>query len=137
MTLPMPNPPSPVTWAGLSLDRPRVMGVLNVTPDSFSDGGRTDPDHAIAAGLAMREAGADIVDVGGESARPGAAPTPPEIERARVLPVIAALAKAGVLVSADTRHAATMRAALDRAGTGTMRGTIRGQTVHSPIVSRH
>lgn len=100
-------------WAGLTLDRPRVMGVLNVTADSFSDGGRTDPAAAIAAGIAMRADGADIVDVGGESTRPGSAPTPPEIERARILPVIRALAAAGVLVSVDTRHAATMVAALD------------------------
>jgi dihydropteroate synthase len=100
-------------WAGLTLDRPRVMGVLNVTPDSFSDGGRTDPDSAIAAGLGMRDDGADIVDVGGESTRPGAAPTSPEIERARILPVIRALAATGVLISVDTRHAATMAAALD------------------------
>jgi dihydropteroate synthase len=89
------------------------MGVLNVTPDSFSDGGRTDPDAATAAGLAMRDDGADIIDVGGESTRPGAAPTPPELERARILPVIRALAAAGVLVSVDTRHAGTMAAALD------------------------
>jgi dihydropteroate synthase len=89
------------------------MGVLNVTPDSFSDGGRVDPETAIAAGLALRAEGADIVDVGGESARPGARPTPPEIERARILPVIRALAAAGVLVSVDTCHAATMVAALD------------------------
>ena len=72
MTAP-PIPPRPSThWAGLPLDRPRVMGVLNVTPDSFSDGGRTDPKVAIAAGLAMAADGADIVDVGGESTRPGA-----------------------------------------------------------------
>jgi dihydropteroate synthase len=89
------------------------MGVLNVTPDSFSDGGRVDPGSAIAAGLAMRADGADIVDVGGESARPGASPTPPDTERGRILTVIRALAKAGVLVSVDTRHAATMAAALD------------------------
>ncbi|MBV9777796.1 MAG: dihydropteroate synthase [Acetobacteraceae bacterium] len=90
------------------------MGVLNLTPDSFSDGGAyPNPNAAIAAGLAMRAAGADIVDVGGESTRPGAVPVPPEEEQARVLPVIAALARAGVLVSADTRNAATMAAALD------------------------
>ncbi len=101
-------------WAGLSLDRPRIMGILNLTPDSFSDGGSyPDAGAAIAAGLAMREAGADIVDVGGESTRPGAAPVPPREEQRRVLPIIRALARAGVLVSADTRHAATMRAALD------------------------
>jgi dihydropteroate synthase len=106
-------PPIAPVWAGLTLDRPRVMGVLNVTPDSFSDGGQTDPDAAIEAGLAMRDDGADIVDVGGESARPGARPTPPDVERARILPVIRSLAAAGVLVSVDTCHAATMAAALD------------------------
>jgi dihydropteroate synthase len=103
----------PAIWSRLTLDRPRVMGVLNVTPDSFSDGGRVGPETAIAVGLAMRGDGADIVDVGGESARPGALPTPPEIERARILPVIRGLAAAGVLVSVDTRHAETMAAALD------------------------
>ena len=90
------------------------MGVLNVTPDSFSDGGiHLDPDAAIRAGLAMAEAGADIIDVGGESTRPGAQPTSPAEEQARVLPVIRALAAAGLRVSIDTRHAATMAAALD------------------------
>src|SRR6476646_8033854 len=93
-------------WAGLDLTHPRVMAILNVTPDSFSDGGhRTDADMAIAAGLAMAEAGADIVDVGGESTRPGAAPVPPEAEQARILPVIKALAAARIPVSVDTRHA--------------------------------
>jgi dihydropteroate synthase len=101
-------------WAGLSLAQPRVMGVLNVTPDSFSDGSiHLDPDTAIRAGLAMAEAGADIVDVGGESTRPGAQPTVPADEQARIVPVIRALAGAGALVSVDTRHASTMRAALD------------------------
>src|ERR1700749_4226270 len=108
-----PRRPAPAIWAGLSLDRRRVMGVWNVTPDSFSDGGRVDPEAAIAAGLAMWADGADIVDVGGESARPGAQPTAPEVERARILPVIRALADAGVLISVDTCHAATMAAALD------------------------
>jgi dihydropteroate synthase len=89
------------------------MGVLNVTPDSFSDGGRIDPETAIATGLAMRADGCDIVDVGGESARPGASPTPPDVELARIMPVIRALADQGVLVSVDTRHATTMAAALD------------------------
>jgi dihydropteroate synthase len=90
------------------------MGILNLTPDSFSDGGAyPDAEAAIAAGLAMRDAGADIVDAGGESTRPGAAPVAPEQEQARVLPVIRALARAGVLVSVDTRNAATMAAALD------------------------
>ncbi len=110
-------PTVPSVWAGLTLDRPRVMGVLNVTPDSFSDGGRVDPAAAIAAGLAMHTDGADIVDVGGESTRPGSAPTSPEIERARILPVIRGLAAAGVLVSVDTSHAETMAAALDAGAT--------------------
>jgi dihydropteroate synthase len=101
-------------WAGLTLDRPRIMGVLNVTPDSFSDGGRhADPNKAIAAGLAMAAAGTDIVDIGGESTRPHATPTPPDEEQARILPVIRALAANGVRISVDTRHAATMAAALD------------------------
>ena len=101
-------------WAGLSLERPRVMGVVNVTPDSFSDGGRYfDAGAAIAAGLGMAEAGADIVDVGGDSTRPGSPPTAPDEERRRVVPVIRALSAGGVLVSIDTRHATTMEAALD------------------------
>src|SRR5579872_4273633 len=103
-----------IRWAGLTLDRPRVMAVLNVTPDSFSDGGSfLETDTAIAAGLAMAAAGADIIDVGGESTRPAAAPTSPETERTRIIPVIRALAGAGLRVSVDTRHAATMTAALD------------------------
>ena len=104
-------PRAPV--AGLSLDRPRVMGILNVTPDSFSDGGdRADPAVAVRDGLAMLAAGADILDVGGESTRPGAQPVSLEAERQRVLPVVAALAKAGAIVSIDTRHAAIMREAV-------------------------
>lgn len=89
------------------------MGVLNVTPDSFSDGGAYgDAEHAIAAGLAMAAAGADIVDVGGESTRPGAPPTLPAEEARRIVPVVRALAAAGVRVSIDTRNAPTMQAAL-------------------------
>ena len=89
------------------------MGILNVTPDSFSDGGlRTDPRDAIAAGLAMAADGADIIDVGGESTRPGATAVAPGVEQDRVLPVIRALAADGLCVSVDTRNASTMRAAL-------------------------
>lgn len=100
-------------WAGLSLDRTRIMGVINVTPDSFSDGGAfLDPARAIAQGRALLEAGADIVDIGGESTRPGAEPVAPEEELRRVLPAVRALAEAGALVSIDTRHAAVMEAAL-------------------------
>jgi dihydropteroate synthase len=87
------------------------MGILNVTPDSFSDGGRyQDP---VAAAFAMMEAGADLIDVGGESTRPGAETITAEAEIARVRPVIEALAGRGVPVSIDTRNAATMQAALD------------------------
>ena len=90
------------------------MGVLNVTPDSFSDGGEfLDPRAAIAAGLAMAAAGADIIDIGGESTRPRSQPTDQDEERRRVVPVIRGLIAAGVRVSVDTRHASTMAAALD------------------------
>jgi dihydropteroate synthase len=92
-----------------------VVGVLNVTPDSFSDGGSYVTDvAAIRHGLAMRDQGADIVDVGGESTRPGAAPTPPQVEAGRVLGVIESLAGKGVTVSVDTIHASTAASALDR-----------------------
>ncbi len=88
------------------------MGVLNITPDSFSDGGdHAEAEVAIAAGRAMIAAGVDIIDIGGESTRPGSAPVPPELEQRRVLPVIRALAPETV-VSVDTRNAATMRVAL-------------------------
>jgi dihydropteroate synthase len=109
----MPRPQRVQDWAGFKLDRPLVMGILNVTPDSFSDGGqRIDQRDAIAAGLAMAADGADIIDVGGESTRPGAAAVAPEVEQDRVIPVIRTLAAEGLCVSADTRNAATMRAAL-------------------------
>lgn len=105
---------APAEWAGFPLDRPLVMGVLNVTPDSFSDGGRwLDSAAAIAHGRALLEAGADIIDVGGESTRPGAAPLPSGEEIRRVEPVVRALAKSGAVLSIDTRHAAVMEAALD------------------------
>jgi dihydropteroate synthase len=83
-----------------------VMGVLNVTPDSFSDGGRyLDRDHAVAHAVAMRDAGADLIDVGGESTRPGAGRVDAGTERARVLPVVRELVAAGVPVSIDTTRA--------------------------------
>lgn len=90
------------------------MGILNVTPDSFSDGGETlAPDRAVAAGLQLAAEGADIVDIGGESTRPGAAPVAADEEQRRILPVIAALSAAGLRLSVDTRNAATMAAALN------------------------
>jgi dihydropteroate synthase len=89
------------------------MGVLNVTPDSFSDGGRyLDRDHAVAHGIAMHEAGADLVDVGGESTRPGAERVDAAVERDRVVPVIRDLVAEGVRVSVDTTRAAVAEAAV-------------------------
>lgn len=100
-------------WAGLPLDRPRIMGIVNATPDSFSDGGRNlVAQTAIANALAMVEAGADIIDVGGESTRPGAEPVSVDEEIQRVEPIIRALAEWKVTVSVDTRHAPVMQAAL-------------------------
>lgn len=97
----------------LKFDRPRIMGVLNVTPDSFSDGGEhLDTDAAIAHGLKMLDDGADIIDVGGESTRPGFTPVDPDTEARRVLPVVQALAKAGAVVSIDTRHVEVAKAAV-------------------------
>lgn len=92
---------------------PIIMGVLNVTPDSFSDGGEyLDPDAAIARARELASQGANIIDVGGESTRPGAAPVPLEEEQRRILPVIEALSAEGITVSVDTLHAATARAAV-------------------------
>jgi len=105
---------TPRTVAGLPTDRTVVMGILNVTPDSFSDGGKYSvTDEAIKHGLRMHYAGADVIDVGGESSRPNARPVPVEEELARVLPVMKALVTAGALVSIDTMHAETARQALD------------------------
>ena len=104
---------APAWPAGLPERRPLIMGVLNVTPDSFSDGGRfLAPAAAIAEGRAQLAAGADIVDVGGESTRPGALPVAAEDEIARVEAVVAALAADGALVSIDTRKAAVMQRAV-------------------------
>lgn len=90
-----------------------IMGILNVTPDSFSDGGDyAATDAAIARGLELRDQGAAIVDVGGESTRPGAAPVDPDEERKRVIPVVTALAQEGVSVSIDTMNASTALAAV-------------------------
>lgn len=97
-----------------SLNRTVVMGVLNVTPDSFSDGGAfLDAQRAIDHGRSLHEAGADIVDVGGESTRPGAQRVPIEEELRRILPVIAGLTAAGVPASIDTMRAECARAAVD------------------------
>ena len=98
----------------LDLSAPRVMGIVNVTPDSFSDGGKFNrSDKAIAHAMQLVEEGADILDIGGESTRPGATPVPLEEELKRVLPVIKALAQAGVPLSIDTYKPEVMRAAID------------------------
>lgn len=103
----------PGSYAGLSLDTFRIMGVINVTPDSFSDGGEVfAPDDAIARGLAMIAAGADILDIGGESTRPGADDVSIEEELRRVVPVIEGLAGSGAVLSIDTRHAEVMAGAI-------------------------
>lgn len=106
----------PRHWAALPAG-PLIMGVLNVTPDSFSDGqGSVDLRSmiaaVIAAGHSMVAAGADILDIGGESTRPHSVPVSPAMEQSRILPVIAALREAGRPISVDTRHAETMRAAV-------------------------
>lgn len=104
--------------AGLAMDRPQIMGILNVTPDSFSDGGRfLDPAAALAQAQAMVADGAALLDIGGESTRPGAAEVPVADEIARTEPVIAALRGAGVPLSIDTRKAAVAQTAL-AAGAG-------------------
>lgn len=101
-------------FAGLPADRPAVMGIVNTTPDSFSDGGRSfAAEDAVRNGVALLEAGADILDIGGESTRPGADPVPVEEELRRVLPVVRDLANRGARISIDTRHAAVMAAAVE------------------------
>ena len=115
-------------FAGLSMTAPQLMGILNVTPDSFSDGGRHNaPARAIAAARAMQDAGAAIIDIGGESTRPGAAPVTRNQELARVLPVLAGLRDSGAVLSIDTRHAEVMRRAV-AGGAGIINdvGALRG-----------
>lgn len=108
------RPPLQLGERTLRFDQPLVAGILNVTPDSFSDGGAhaDDPAAAAAAGIDMLAAGAALVDVGGESTRPGAAPVWEGDEIARAVPVVERLARGGALVSIDTRKVAVMEAAL-------------------------
>jgi dihydropteroate synthase len=109
-----PRPPLVLPQRTIRFDMPQVMGILNVTPDSFSDGGKRgmEPEAIVDAGFAMGVAGAALVDVGGESTRPGAEKVWEGDEITRVVPVIERLAAAGVAVSVDTRKAAVMEAAL-------------------------
>ena len=103
----------PGAFAGIELGQPVLMGVVNTTPDSFSDGGEAfDPAAAIARGEALRDAGAAIIDVGGESTRPGSQAIDAAEETRRVGPVISGLKAGGAVISIDTRRAAVMEAAL-------------------------
>ncbi len=102
----------------MNTSRPVLWGVLNVTPDSFSDGGEfSSPDLAIAHAALLIEQGAAVIDVGGESTRPGAQRVAPEREQERVIPVIEALTKRGYVVSIDTMNASTARAAIEAGAT--------------------
>ncbi len=102
------------SFAGLSLEVPRIFGIINVTPDSFSDGGEAYAvDDAVRQGQAMIEAGAEVLDVGGESTRPGAEPVTVDEEISRVQPVVRALADLGACVSIDSRRAPVMAAAIE------------------------
>lgn len=116
MTVDIVTPPEPLPaalTAATSAGRTLVMGIVNVTPDSFSDGGRWDTSElAVAHGRQLLAQGADILDIGGESTRPGARRVSPEEEQERVVPVIRELAAQGAAVSVDTIHAATAEAAV-------------------------
>ncbi|MBU6485464.1 MAG: dihydropteroate synthase [Betaproteobacteria bacterium] len=96
----------------IDLSSPCVMGIVNVTADSFSADGRLDREAALAHARRLLEDGAGIIDIGGESTRPGAAPVPEEVERERVIPIVEALAAQGAVVSVDTMKPAVMRAAV-------------------------
>lgn len=112
------GPRAPV--AGLTLDRPRIMGILNVTPDSFSDGGQfATPDAAYTRARQMLGEGADILDIGGESTRPGAATVPADDEISRITPAIQAIRAAGVTapISLDTRKAPVAKAGITAGAT--------------------
>lgn len=113
-TITAPRTPLVLGERTLRFDQPSIAGILNVTPDSFSDGGtlHEDPAAAASAGVALAAAGATLIDIGGESTRPGAATVWEGDEKSRVLPVIERLARSGTLVSIDTRKASVMEAAL-------------------------
>lgn len=113
-----PRPPLQLGERTLRFDQPQVVGILNATPDSFSDGGaHPDPEAAGAAGIDMLAAGAALIDLGGESTRPGATQVWEGDELARVLPVLERLARSGAPVSIDTRKAAVMEASLQAGAT--------------------
>lgn len=123
----------------LDWSRPVLLGVLNVTEDSFSDGGRfLSPDAAVRHAQSLCEQGADVIDVGGESTRPGAAAIDAEQECARVVPVVRALVREGMLVSIDTTKALVAAAAMD-AGAQILNDVAMGDSIEAlaPIVARH
>jgi dihydropteroate synthase len=121
----------------LDLERPAVMGIVNVTPDSFSDGGAAfEAPAAIARGEALAEAGADVIDVGGESTRPGAAPVPADEELRRIMPVVEALARLPVPISIDTRKAAVARRALEVGAAIVNDVSALGDEEMAPLVAR-
>ena len=121
----------------LSAERPLVMGIVNVTPDSFSDGGlNAEGQRAIAHGLQLAKDGADILDIGGESTRPGSEGVPEAEELRRILPVIEVLAGQGLTVSVDTRKANVMRAAL-KAGAKIITSGFSQLVDGSPIKNRN
>jgi len=135
------------TFAGFSLDRPLIMGIVNATPDSFSDGGEAFSfEDAVTRGLQMMQDGADIIDVGGESTRPGAAPVSIEEEVRRTVPVIKRLSDAGACVSIDTRHTLVMEQALAAGAeiindvtalTGDVRSLDVAASVDAPVILMH
>jgi dihydropteroate synthase len=138
----MSSPPVVRIWKlrgiDLTLDRPRVIGVVNVTPDSFSDGGNfPDAAAAIEHGLRLIEEGADLIDVGGESTRPGAASVSVEEELGRVLPVVEALAAAGALVSVDTSKAPVAAGAVGAGAVVVNDVTALADPDMAAVVSRH
>jgi dihydropteroate synthase len=107
----LPPPEAPAQLRAPAGPKTLIMGVLNVTPDSFSDGGKwATEDAAIAHALAMHADGADLIDVGGESTRPGAGRVSPADEQARIIPVITELARQGLVISVDTLNSSTARA---------------------------
>ena len=131
----------PPAWKLRTRDLPAgrtlVMGIVNVTPDSFSDGGRlADADQAIAHALRLVAEGADLIDVGGESTRPGAAEVSADEERARVLPVVRALAARGVAVSIDTTKASVARAALEAGAEIVNDVSALGDPAMAPLVAQ-
>ncbi|MFZ4516007.1 MAG: dihydropteroate synthase [Acidimicrobiia bacterium] len=110
--MPVARQQPPFTWSSVS-QIPAVLGIVNVTPDSFSDGGQfLDPEQAVAHARELVAAGADLLDIGGESTRPGARPLAPDVECARILPVIERLSNVEIPICVDTRNASTAHAAL-------------------------